>query len=269
MQVLLWGSIKVLLNATLWAVVDDDYYATIAPPQNVWTASDSHHTEDKPEIFEAEVGEIISRFEKKGFHLKVRRRPSFFAESNEVLTRELAYPVVDCSSNEDSRLIVYELMQNGSLETQLHGYFCGALSNAVKTMENGEKMDLVRRASKLMVMKHRIWMRAVFTMVSTRLLLSMALLVLSTVGDKVLGPLDEKDATLGDIHFPITVFGKLILAVEQFPFSRLPLMLVIATKMRASGDPYLQHCLKTVVLLAFIGADSTVVVGDNCDHTGP
>lgn len=52
----------------------------------------------------------------------------------------------------------------------------------------------------------------------------------STVGDKVLGPLDEKDATLGDIHFPITVFGKLILAVEQFPFSRLPLMLVIALK---------------------------------------
>jgi hypothetical protein len=42
------------LNATLWADVDDDddYYATTAPPQNVWTASDSHHTEDKPEIFE-------------------------------------------------------------------------------------------------------------------------------------------------------------------------------------------------------------------------
>lgn len=28
----------------------------------------------------------------------------------------------------------------------------------------------------------------------------------------VLGPLDEKDATLGDVHFPITVFGKLSLA---------------------------------------------------------
>jgi len=35
----------------------------------------------------------------------------------------------------------------------------------------------------------------------------------STVGDMVLGPLDEKDATLGDIHFPITVFAKLSLAV--------------------------------------------------------
>ncbi|WJX57093.1 hypothetical protein P8452_42687 [Trifolium repens] len=31
-------------------------------------------------------------------------------------------------------------------------------------------------------------------------------------------------------------------------------------QMRASGDP---------CLLAFIGADSTVVVGDYCDHTGP
>jgi len=35
----------------------------------------------------------------------------------------------------------------------------------------------------------------------------------STVGDKLLGPLDEKDATLGDVHFPITVLGKLRLAV--------------------------------------------------------
>ncbi|MCI01057.1 GTP pyrophosphokinase, partial [Trifolium medium] len=29
--------------------------------------------------------------------------------------------------------------------------------------------------------------------------------------------------------------------------------------MRASGDPYLQHCLETAVLLALIGANSTVV----------
>jgi (p)ppGpp synthase/HD superfamily hydrolase len=29
--------------------------------------------------------------------------------------------------------------------------------------------------------------------------------------------------------------------------------------MRASGDPYLQHCLKTDVLLALIGVNSTVV----------
>lgn len=29
--------------------------------------------------------------------------------------------LLGCSSNEDSRFIVYELMQNGSLETQLHG----------------------------------------------------------------------------------------------------------------------------------------------------
>jgi len=29
--------------------------------------------------------------------------------------------------------------------------------------------------------------------------------------------------------------------------------------MRASGDPYLQHCLETVVLLALIGSNSTVV----------
>lgn len=30
-------------------------------------------------------------------------------------------------------------------------------------------------------------------------------------------------------------------------------------KMRASGDPYLQHCVETAVLLALIGVDSTVV----------
>lgn len=30
--------------------------------------------------------------------------------------------------------------------------------------------------------------------------------------------------------------------------------------MRASGDPYLQHCVETAVLLAMIGANSTVVV---------
>jgi len=35
----------------------------------------------------------------------------------------------------------------------------------------------------------------------------------STVGDMLLGPLDEKEATCGDVHFPITVVGKLRLAV--------------------------------------------------------
>lgn len=29
--------------------------------------------------------------------------------------------------------------------------------------------------------------------------------------------------------------------------------------MRQSGDPYLQHCVETAVLLALIGANSTVV----------
>ena len=29
--------------------------------------------------------------------------------------------------------------------------------------------------------------------------------------------------------------------------------------MRASGDPYLQHCVETALLLALIGANSTVV----------
>ena len=29
--------------------------------------------------------------------------------------------------------------------------------------------------------------------------------------------------------------------------------------MRASGDPYLHHCVETAVLLALIGANSTVV----------
>ena len=29
--------------------------------------------------------------------------------------------------------------------------------------------------------------------------------------------------------------------------------------MRASGDPYLQHCVETAVMLALIGANSTVV----------
>ncbi|WJX57092.1 hypothetical protein P8452_42686 [Trifolium repens] len=68
---------------------------------------------------EVHIG-LLARWKfSREFARGVRRRPSFFAESNEVLTRELAYPVVDCSSNEDSRLIVYELMQNGSLETQL------------------------------------------------------------------------------------------------------------------------------------------------------
>lgn len=33
----------------------------------------------------------------------------------------------------------------------------------------------------------------------------------------LLGPLDEKDATRGDVHFPITVFGKLRLAVGNLP----------------------------------------------------
>ncbi|GAB4842636.1 Probable GTP diphosphokinase rsh2, chloroplastic [Ancistrocladus abbreviatus] len=32
-------------------------------------------------------------------------------------------------------------------------------------------------------------------------------------------------------------------------------------QMRASGDPYLQHCVETAVLLAMIGANSTVVAG--------
>lgn len=30
-------------------------------------------------------------------------------------------------------------------------------------------------------------------------------------------------------------------------------------QIRASGDPYLQHCVETAVLLALIGANSTVV----------
>lgn len=30
--------------------------------------------------------------------------------------------------------------------------------------------------------------------------------------------------------------------------------------MRANGDPYLQHCVETAMLLANIGANSTVVV---------
>lgn len=35
----------------------------------------------------------------------------------------------------------------------------------------------------------------------------------STAGDMELGPLDEKDATRGDDHFPMTVLGKLSFAV--------------------------------------------------------
>lgn len=35
----------------------------------------------------------------------------------------------------------------------------------------------------------------------------------STAGDIELGPLAEKSATLGDNHFPITVFGILSLAI--------------------------------------------------------
>ncbi|XP_061363900.1 probable receptor-like protein kinase At1g80640 [Gastrolobium bilobum] len=34
--------------------------------------------------------------------------------------------LLGCSSNEDTRFIVYELMHNGSLETQLHGPSCGS-----------------------------------------------------------------------------------------------------------------------------------------------
>lgn len=30
-------------------------------------------------------------------------------------------------------------------------------------------------------------------------------------------------------------------------------------QIRASGDPYLQHCVETAILLAVIGANSTVV----------
>lgn len=41
--------------------------------------------------------------------------------------------------------------------------------------------------------------------------------------------------------------------------------------MRASGDPYLQHCVETAVLLAMIGADATVVTAgllhDTLDDT--
>lgn len=41
--------------------------------------------------------------------------------------------------------------------------------------------------------------------------------------------------------------------------------------MRASGDPYLQHCVETAVLLAMIGANSTVVAAgllhDTLDDT--
>lgn len=41
--------------------------------------------------------------------------------------------------------------------------------------------------------------------------------------------------------------------------------------MRASGDPYLQHCVETAVLLATIGANSTVVAAgllhDTLDDT--
>lgn len=42
-------------------------------------------------------------------------------------------------------------------------------------------------------------------------------------------------------------------------------------QMRASGDPYLQHCVETAVLLATIGANSTVVAAgllhDTLDDT--
>ena len=34
---------------------------------------------------------------------------------------------------------------------------------------------------------------------------------------------------------------------------------VLILQMRASGDPYLEHCVETAVLLAVIGANSTVV----------
>lgn len=39
----------------------------------------------------------------------------------------------------------------------------------------------------------------------------------STVGDTVLGPLDEKEATRGDAHAPITVFGELSFAIGNLP----------------------------------------------------
>lgn len=42
-------------------------------------------------------------------------------------------------------------------------------------------------------------------------------------------------------------------------------------QMRASGDPYLLHCVETAVLLALIGANSTVVAAgllhDTLDDT--
>lgn len=50
----------------------------------------------------------------------------------------------------------------------------------------------------------------------------------NTVGDMVLGPLDEKDATLGDIQFPITVFGKLRLAIGNLPHENMRLILILA-----------------------------------------
>ena len=37
-------------------------------------------------------------------------------------------------------------------------------------------------------------------------------------------------------------------------------VLFVLLQMRASGDPYLQHCVETALLLAEIGANSTVVV---------
>lgn len=39
----------------------------------------------------------------------------------------------------------------------------------------------------------------------------------------------------------------------------VPFVLCLCDQTRASGDPYLQHCVETAVLLAKIGANATVV----------
>jgi serine/threonine protein kinase len=60
------------------------------------------------------------------FVVKFVLNNSWMNLQNEVeLLSKIQHPnvisLLGCSSNEDSRFIVYELMQNGSLETQLHG----------------------------------------------------------------------------------------------------------------------------------------------------
>ena len=36
--------------------------------------------------------------------------------------------------------------------------------------------------------------------------------------------------------------------------------MALLNQMRANGDPYLQHCVETAILLAEIGANATVVI---------